>query len=286
MLLGLSFWINIRIMRLTQLILESQKDDRAEFIRAQLSSKLSFVTQDVDGLIEKIANTDPTPNGALMPWIARLIAKNPDQNKIEDLPRLAQDLVNFQTHKKNIENKDINGYKTFDAVYDAVAPFMVKRKKTKDEMSADRQAAKIAKYKSEIETVYNGPEGWIRIPHSKGAAQFLGQGTRWCTSAKCNNMYDSYSSRDKLFIVFDKKTKERFQLHIESGAYADSADKMKGLDALPVWARPAVIQWYKENQKDLSFKHIMSLGKLGADVKDLGASEHSELLDLMSQYGV
>lgn len=273
-------------MRLTQLLLESQKDERAQFIKNQLGDKLSQVTGDVDGLVDKIAQTDPSPNGALMPWIARLIAKNPDVNKVEDLPRLAQDLVNFQTHKKNIANKDINGYKTFDAVYDAVAPFMVKRKKTKAEMSADRQAAKIAKYKSEIETVYNGAEGWIRIPHTKGAAQFLGQGTRWCTSAKCNNMFDSYSERDKLFVVFDKKTKERFQLHIESGSYADSADKMKGLDALPQWARPAVIEWYKNNKPDLSFKHIMSLGKLGADAKELGGSEHAELLDLMSQYGV
>ena len=245
-----------------------------------------MVTSDVDDLVNKIAQTDPTPNGALMPWIARLIAKNPETNKIEDLPRLAQDLQNFQTHKAKIANKDINGYKTFGAVYDAVAPFMVKRKKTKDELSAERQAAKIAKYKSEIETVYNGPEGWIRIPHTKGAAQFLGQGTRWCTSAKCNNMFDSYSSRDKLFIVFDKKTKERFQLHIESSSYADSADRMQGIDSLPQWARPAVIEWYKNNSDNLSFKHLMTLNKLGADAKEIGSGEHSELLDLMAQYGV
>jgi hypothetical protein len=273
-------------MRLTQLLLENQKEDRANFIKKQLGDKLSqIVSGDLDGLLDKIAQTDPSPNGALMPWIARLIAKNPEQNKIEDLPRLANDLALFQQHKKSIENKDINGYKSFDAVYDAIEPFTKKKKLSPEERKAARQADKIAKWKSEIETVYNGPEGWIRIPHTKGAAQFLGQGTRWCTSAKCQNMYDHYNERDKLFVVFDKKSKERFQLHIESGSYADSADKMKGIDALPDWARPSVVDWYKKNKPDLSFKHVMTLGKLGGDVKDI-AGEHNDLLDLMAQYGV
>jgi hypothetical protein len=272
-------------MRLTQLLLESPKDERANFIKNQLGAKLSAVTDNVDGLIDKIAETDPSPNGAMMPWIARLIAKNPEQNKIEDLGRLSGDLALFLQHKKNIENKDINSYKSFEAVYDAIAPFTKPKKMSPEERKAARQAEKIAQWKEQIETVYNGPEGWIRIPHSRGAAQFLGQGTRWCTSAKCNNMYDSYNARDKLFVVYDKKTKERFQLHIESGSYADSADKMQGLNALPEWARPAVVEWYKKNKPDLSFKHIVTLGNLGGDVKDV-AGEHADLLDLMAQYGV
>lgn len=273
-------------MRLSQLLLEDQKEDRANFIMKQLGGKLSAVTDDVEGLIKQISDADPSPNGAIMPWLARMIAKNPDANKIEDLGRVSKDLELFLKNKKQIENKDINSYKSFTDLYNAIEPFTKKRKPTADERKAARHAAKIAQYKSEIETVYNGPEGWIRIPHTKGAAQFLGQGTRWCTSAKCNNMFDNYSARDKLFIIFDKDTKERFQLHIESGSYADSADRMKGIDALPDWARPPVIEWYKKNRpNDLSFKHIMSLGKLGGEVKDL-AGEHSELLDLMAQYGV
>jgi len=273
-------------MRIFQIITEDQKTDRAEFIRKQMGDKLMMVDNDVDGLINKIAAADPTANGALMPWIARLIAKNPNDNKVEDLPRLSQDLVKFQQHKKEIPNKDINSYKSFGAVYDAIAPFMVKRKKTPDEMSAERQAKRIAKYKTEIETVYNGADGWIRIPHSKGASQFLGQGTRWCTSARKDNMYDCYDSRDKLFIIFDKKNKERFQLHIESGAYADSADKMHGIEAMPEWARPPVIDWYKNNRPDLSFAQAVRLSTLGADAGDLGNGDHDELLDLMAQYGV
>lgn len=272
-------------MLIAQLLNEDQKDERASFIKNQLGGKLSIVDSDVDGLVAKIAAADPSPNGALMPWIARLIAKDPNTNKVEDLPRLTQDLVKFSQHKKEIANKDINSYKSFGAVYDAIAPFMVKKKKTASDRAEERKAAKIAEYKSQIETVYNGPQGWIRIPHTKGAAQFLGQGTRWCTSAKCNNMFDSYSERDKLFIVFDKATKERFQLHIQSGSYADAADNMKGIEALPEWARPSVIDWYKKNKPDLSLKHIMSLGKLGAGAKEI-AGEHGDLLDLMAQYGV
>ena len=262
---------------------------RAEFIKTQIGSRLQDVVgaDKLDALLEKIAAIDPTPGGSLMPWIARLIAKNPEANKVEDLDRLGQDLLKFGEFKNKIENKDVNSYKSFAAVYDAIAPFLAPRKKTKDELKSDRDAAKIAKYKSEIETVYNGPDGWIRIPHTKGAAQFLGQGTRWCTSAKCNNMYDNYAERDKLFVVYDKKTKERFQLHIESGSFADVADKMQGLDAVPAWARPAIVEWYKKHKENLSFKHVMTLASFGADAKEIaGATEHADLLDLMAQYGV
>lgn len=272
-------------MMITDLLLEDQKDGRREFIKSKMGARLSEITDDLEKLLNQIADTDPTPNGAMMPWIARLIAKNPNDNKIEDLPRLKKDLEKFIENKQKIPNKDINSYKTFSQVYDAIEPFTVKRKPTADERKAARQAAQIAKYKSEIETVYNGPEGWVRIPHSRGAAQFLGQGTRWCTSAKCDNMFDSYSSRDKLFIVYDKEKKSLFQLHIESGSYADSADRMIGIENLPEWARPSIIEWYKTNRPDLSFKHIVWLNKLGGDVRDV-AGDHSDLLDLMSQYGV
>lgn len=272
-------------MRISDLLLEDQKEDRANFVKKQFGAKLSNVDNDVEGLIDKIFQADPSSNGAFMPWIARLIAKNPTQNKVEDLGRLNKDLTLFLQHKKNIENKDINSYKSFEAVYDAIEPFTKKRKLTPDERKAARQQARIAKFKSEIETVYNGPEGWIRIPHSKGAAQFLGQSTRWCTSAKCQNMYDYYNERDKLFVIYDKESKERYQLHIESNSYADSADRMLGIDSLPEWARPSIIEWYKKNRPDLSMKHIMRLGSLGGDVKDV-AGEHAELLDLMAQYGV
>jgi hypothetical protein len=257
-------------MRLATLLLETQKEDRAEFIKKQLGGKLSLIDNDVDGLLAKIANADPTPNGSIMPWIARLIAKDPNANKIEDLPRLNTDLQTFMARRKDIPNKDINSYKSFESVYDAIAPFLVKRKPTPDERAEARKAAKIAKFKSEIETVYAGPEGWIRIPHSKGASQFLGQGTRWCTSAKKDNMFNYYNESDKLFIVFDKSSKERFQLHINSGSYADSADKMQGLEALPSWARPPIIAWYTKNRPPQDLKTTMSLHKI----------------DLMAQYGV
>lgn len=275
-------------MHLSRLLylLESQKDERVQFVKTQMGGKLSLVTDDVDSLLAKIAEIDPSPNGGLIPWIARLIAKDPDQNKPEDLDRLAGDITVFLKHKREIANKDLNSYKSFQAVYDAIAPFMVKKKPTADERSATRQAAKIAKFKTEIETIYSGPEGWVRIPHSKGSAQFLGQGTRWCTSAKSQCQFDSYNERDKLFVVFDKSKKERFQLHIETGSYADSADKMQDITTLPDWARPAIIAWYKKNRPDLSFKHVMRLGTLGADVSDLGDDTHGDLLSLMSQYGV
>lgn len=268
--------------------IEQQIKKRADFIIKSYGEKLKSNPDidDLDSFIEKLSEIDPTPKGSLMPWIAKLVAKNPQLNKVEDLSRLGDDLEKFMEYRQKVENKDLNSYKSFQEVYDAIAPF-INRPKTKEERQIERQEKALAKNKENIETVYTGSEGWIRIPKTKGAAQFIGQNTRWCTSSKKDNMFDSYNSRDTLFVIFDRSLRERFQLHIESGAYADSADDMKGLNALPMWARTHIINWYKENNTNLSLKQVINLKSIGADAKDVSASdERKELLDLMSKYGI
>src|SRR5690606_36476763 len=112
-------------------------------------------------------------------------------------------------NKSKIQNKDIMSYKTLADLFSAVEPFTKKRPKT----AKEKQAEKIEKLKAEgIVDVYSGAEGWIKIPMNKKAAQFLGQNTRWCTAGKCQNMFDIYNKKDRLFVIYDKASKERYQL--------------------------------------------------------------------------
>lgn len=282
----------VSLSLLTQSLLEelsAQKQKRADFIKKTLGSQWHGLQgfADLDAFIERLAEVDPSPNGQFMPWMAKLIIQAPDTNRPEDLARVADDLKNWERFKSQMASKDINAYKSFQSVYDAVAPFLKPRKKTKDEKAKEREEAKIAALKNDIVTVYNGAEGWIRIPMSQAAACYLGQQTRWCTAAKNNNMFNSYNNRDRMFVVYDKAQKERYQLHIESGQFADASDKMIGMNAVPKWAQPHIVNWYKLNNPDLSLAHLMTLGKMDKSAQLIAPDhEHAGLLDLMNKYGV
>jgi hypothetical protein len=267
--------------------LQAHKAQRGDFIVKTYANKWQGLPgfNSIEEFVEKLGEIDPTPKGIYMQWLAKLCIQDPERNRTEDLSRIGDDLKAFETFKSKLANKDINSYKSFDALYEAIAPFLAPKKKSKEELAADRAEKKLANIKGEITTVYTGPEGWIRIPTTKKAAQFLGQSTRWCTSASANNMFDHYNKRDSLFVIYNKADKTRHQLHIDSGQFADTSDKNKGINAVPQWARQPIVNWYKENNPQLSLKQLMSLSNF-TDENLAAGSDHEDLLALMKQYGV
>lgn len=267
--------------------LEGQKQARAEFIKNKLGPQWHGLPgyQDIDAFLEKLGEVDPSPKGIYMPWLARLAITKPTENRAEDLDRIGQDLQAFEANKARIQNKDINSYKSFQDLFDVIAPFLQPKKKSKEDLAKEKEAAKLAKIKGDIETVYAGAEGWIRIPKTEEAAKFLGQNTRWCTAASRSNMFSHYNKSDVLFVVYDKATKSRSQLHIDSGQFAGEDDRNKGIKSVPEWARNPIIEWYKKNNPQLSLKQIMGLSTI-SDENLAAGTEHEDLIALMQKYGV
>jgi hypothetical protein len=269
--------------------LEGQKIQRAEFIKKTHGDKWPRQGlpgyEKIDDFIEKLGEVDPSRNGMYMPWLAKLAITKPNENRTEDLDRVGEDLRHFEANKARIANKDINSYKGFQELFDVIAPFLAPREMTKDEKEKAKQQAELEKVKKDIITVYTGPEGWIRIPTTRDAAIFLGQNTRWCTSARGNNMFSHYAKSDSLFVVYDKETKARSQLHIDSGQFAGEDDRNKGLKAVPKWAQQPIVDWYKENNPQLSLRHIMALSNY-SDENLAKGTDHEDLIDLMKRFGV
>lgn len=264
--------------------IEAGKSKRADYIKRMMANvdpaELGF--SDLDQLIEKVADTDPTKNGQYMTWIATALVKRPNDNRAEDLASLKRDLALFDTNKAKLENKDINQYKTFSDIYKAIVPFTKKKRKTA-----------IDKAREDIEIVYSGPEGWIRVPKSKAAAVYLGKNTRWCTAAsRSNNMYDHYSSTDDLYVIYDSATKDRLQLHIESSQLADVTNSQIGLGKVPAWARPHIIQRYARSiNEPISWQKAMKMAAMAGDTELVRGNisvdtDASKILDLMKKYGV
>lgn len=264
--------------------IEGPKANRAEFIKQRIGNKWRGLPgyKDLDALLEKLAAVDPSRNGVYMPWMAQMLISNPNQNRAEDLDRVGGDLQMFERFKSRIQNKDINSYRSFDELYNVIEPLQ-----TQSAVDPDKEAhkAEIERIKADIETVYSGPEGWIRIPKTEEAACFLGQNTRWCTASKRSNMFHYYAKDDWLFIIYDKDTKKRTQLHISSNQFADEADRNQGLKTLPEWARPPILAYYTKNKENLSFKQMMGVSSMGGENLAKG-TKHEALLDLMAQYGV
>jgi hypothetical protein len=269
--------------------LEGQKANRGEFIKNKMGHLWKgvhgFGPDQFDAFLDKLGEVDPSQKGIYMPWMARLILTKPNENRAEDLDRVGQDLQGFERFKSQIERKDINQYKSFADLYDVIAPFLVPKKKTKDELAKAKAAAELEKVKKDIITVYAGPEGWIRIPTTQAAATFLGQGTRWCTAAQKNNMFKHYAKDDNLFVVYDKDSRERYQLHIMSGQFAGADDRNKGVGSVPDWAKTPIVNYYKEHNPQLTLKQIMNLNSW-TDENLAKGTPHEALLDLMRDYGV
>lgn len=280
-------------MRALEFIIEAidgHKANRAEFVKKQMGAQFQGLPgfDDIDTFIEKVAEIDPSLKGIYMPWIAKLAIKSPDQNRTEDFYRLADDLKNFEQFKPRLEKKDINAYKSFTELAQAIEPFLKPKKKTAADRKAEKEMEKIATLKGEIVTVYQGSEGWVRVPMSKAASCYLGQNTKWCTAAtQSNNMFDHYNKSDRLFVIYDKATKQRFQLHIDSGQFMNIKDQGEDVNNIPQWARKPIVTWYKENNPNLSLKQIMFLAKWTDRDTDLSTgTDHEDVINLMKQYGV
>lgn len=278
-------------MRISDLFLVEDAAEQKAQVGRQIIKQFKDKWAGIDGYdnLEKfvgdVLKADPSLKGSYAPWLARLLIKNPAHNRAEDLDRTAKDLKVFDTFKHKMDVKDINQFKTFADLYTAIDPFLPKKKKG-PKSAEEKAAAKLEKVKEGIIDVYSGPEGWIKIPTTKQAAQFISQNTRWCTGAKSNNMFDHYNKSDRLFVIYDKETKARSQLHIETGQHADVTDKMIGMDAVPTWARSHIVSWYKKHKgDDISIKHAIAFASMGhADAAE--GTEHAEVIDLMKKYGV
>jgi hypothetical protein len=269
--------------------LEGQKASRGQFIKDKYGKDFrgipGYPRDKLDQLIDKIGEVDPSTKGIYMPWIARLVISKPQENRAEDLDRVGEDLRNFETHKRQIARKDINQYRSFQDLYDVTAPFMSPRELTPDELEREEERQKDEEMRDQITVVYRGPEGWIKIPETYEAAKWLGRNTRWCTSML--QQYKYYTKDDKLFIVYNKANKQRYQLHINSGQFAQEDDRNIGTANVPEWAKPKILDWYDKNvgRDKLTWKQVMTLSTFGDENLAKG-TPHEDLVALMKAYGV
>lgn len=137
----------------------------------------------------RLVGTDPTPNKIYLDWIIRVVINS--ERGFQDLNAIHSDLVDFDRVKRFMPTaeRDINKHKKYHDLRIALIPYF------KIESKRSIEKNEIAKWKKQIETVYDGPEGKVLIPWSYEASKFLGRGTKWCTAMESTReYYDHYTN--------------------------------------------------------------------------------------------
>jgi hypothetical protein len=174
-------------------------------------------------LFNKINNTIPAEsdqfNRGYFEWLYRLYAKgNLPLNKIEkvkDYLRLFKSYINVIPQ----EYRDINKLKSLDDLYDIVTDF-----EGKEDVIPVSKTQQIKKIKEEVNKVYDDGDWIVLVPTTERAACIVGKGTKWCTSADENNMFEDYYNEGNLYIIIDKNNNKKYQLHIEKKEFKDETN--------------------------------------------------------------
>ena len=160
-------------------------------------------------ILQLLSKADPTPNARNIQWLTNQWLAG--HFRLEDVSRVKNELKQFFQVQKKLEKRDLNQYSYHDMA------------KTVDDifnnLKSDVEHTDISHLNAKV--VYNGPLGLLVIPKDKEAAQALGTGTKWCTSAKDENMFDNYNKSGPIYIWKDKSG-DKFQFWIDEVAIAES----------------------------------------------------------------
>lgn len=200
-------------------------EGRPEFIATKFGTKLLAAAEEdksYDGekdalkIIHTLLKADPSSGKNIQFIVNMYIAK---QFKVEDLSKIKSELEKFNKFKARIENKDLNSYKTLDALYDVLETF-----DDKEDVKSNKQITK--DIKSDSKKIIDTPDFKVIVPTTEASAQFYGSGTKWCTAADKNCMFNHYAKDGDLYVIIAKiDGKERkFQLHYESDQFMNERD--------------------------------------------------------------
>ena len=165
--------------------------------------------------LDRLERADPTKNKQ---YVQNLIKFYISGERLEDLQSTAVDyLTKFHKLKAKRQipspRNDLNRYTSFGDFASVI-----------DEYPDPEKAEKS---KGEASEVYKDANVRIITPKNEEAACYYGQGTRWCTAADNNNMFDQYNKDGPMYILLPTKQKyngEKYQIHPESQQYMDETD--------------------------------------------------------------
>jgi hypothetical protein len=226
-------------MKITQIILEYNRQTTATNYGAKLIAaankdrryreiqQLQQADVDeryLDDILNRLESADPTKNKEYTQALANLYSKG--GLNMEDVTSTLSDyLVKFHKlkNKKMIPSprNDFMGYTNIGDFYSVVDEY--------PDVQAGQQD------RGDAKEVYKDADLRIIKPADQTAACYYGQGTRWCTAAQNNNMFNTYAKKGELYIIIPTKPAhagEKYQFHFETKQFMDEKDHRANLSEL------------------------------------------------------
>ena len=187
-----------------------------------------------DDVFDMLIALDPTYNGKQSlgkygKWILNLY--NRGSIAEDELDQITPLLQQFTTYRNRIQNKDLNFYKSIQALSDTLAEVV-----DDDSMLTPRQKVRFLKNvkagrvavsaEDDYDIVLDTPKFTVYVPNTHEASMKLGKGTEWCTAHENPEWYNSYTDDGgKLYIVKDKSNGKRWQYSDKNGDFLDEDDE-------------------------------------------------------------
>ena len=175
----------------------------------------------LDMIFTEFENLDNTPDHRYVPFLAKLYTAG---IKIEDIATEGPSILALfdWLKRRNVlpnDKKDIMRFKTLDELRTVVNDYY-----NKAEENDREQLEQKGKAREVLDTEY------VRVvsPRDEEAAIYYGQGTKWCTAARNNNMFDYYDDRGPLYIIIPKNpayVREKYQFHVDTESYMNELDR-------------------------------------------------------------
>ena len=199
-------------------------------------------------VMELIEQADPTPNNQYVQWIVqRYISKG--IVRFEDMGRVHEALDRFTRlktsgyFKRNPDKAQLADIGRFKTLSDLGAFLLQLNDSDLMSVTAQERAMEAEMIENEeVHILADTATLKIVIPRTHKAACWWGKNTQWCTaSSKDNRMFNHYSSQGPLYVVLDKPTNRRWQLHFESAQFMDENDNpIRGWNTFPMEAFDAI----------------------------------------------
>ena len=224
-------------------------------------------------VMAQIEQGDPTKNKEYSQWIARMYSRG--GYELEDIKSTLRDALETYHKlklKKKLEDQDkqIDKFKSFNDLITRVNQYP----EIEDDAPTD---------KGDSKQIYDDEHIRVIVPKNVEAACYYGQGTRWCTASKNNNMFKLYNKEGDMYIIIPKKPKtpgEKYQFHFHSGQFMDASDSevdmyevvkryptLRNIKTITEWAKrknvPALMsdedyaQWKKETDASIINNRVM-----------------------------
>lgn len=204
----------------------------------------------LDHIMQMLESADPTPNKQYVQWLAKVYAN--ERESMEDLISVGRDWLETYHVMKSKRILPAEANNIMNLRFGQLQTY------TQDnELLNKLQSAEEAKVdKGKASTVFENDQVRIVVPQDQPAACYYGQGTRWCTAARSNNMFDRYASQGSLYILLPKQPEyegEKYQLHFPSGQFMDEGDdEVDDVFALLAGRFGDLVTFFREREPEIN----------------------------------